>query len=359
MDVSLESLNDDALGGCLSSLSRDIYHHPGFLAFLSQATGLSCQLMVARKDGVIAAVLPFFEQTDDMGERVINSSPWFGSHGGCLIAGAGSAAGHEARTALLDTFRAYHERSGALSSTVILHPDEMPFLDDYRARLAPAAEDMRIRQVTPLPRNTEDLLAVFAGKTRNLVRKALSQGFDIGQAEPAQYDECWQALYHIHAENMGALGGQPKPEAHFTALRDKIPASSIRLSVARDETGNIVAALLLLVHGDVVEYLTPVVRVEARSRQPLSALIHEGMVWAIERGATSWNWGGTWKSQTSLHHFKAGFGAHDEEYAYLTVASASAVKHMAAARETLSRRFPFFFVYPYHAFGGSGLASIS
>jgi len=352
--VVRENLHASDLGKCLSAIATDIYYHPCFLDYLGRVAGGPCELLVARDRSSIIGVMPFFECKDDDSGVVINSSPWFGSHGGCNLVDARSEKGGEARIALLDAFKCYHSRSGALSSTVILHREEMPFLDDYRSRLQPRIEDQRTGQVTRLPAEATHLMEVFKGKTRNLVRKALAQGFKIKEARcDDERDAHWQVLYEIHAENMGALGAQPKPESHFVAMRECLPADKIRLSVACDESGEVVGALLLLIHGGTVEYLTPVVRVEVRSRQPLSALIYDGMIWAIKRGAVRWNWGGTWKSQKSLHHFKAGFGAHNEVYTYLTLASASAVERIAAVRESLSRRFPFYFVYPYHALDDS------
>lgn len=351
MDVTYETLSNAQLAHSLRKAAPDIYHHPDFWTFLEQVTGTSCQLLTAWTGQTVAGVLPLFECRDADGSLVVNSSPWFGSHGGCLVLCADAPAGAAAREALLDAFARHHERSGALSSTVILPRSEMTCLEVYRSRLHPRIEDRRTGQVTSLPADPADLMGLFTGKTRNLVRKGLAQGFTIEEAgDRTDSGACWQALYDIHAENMAALGGQPKPLAHFQALRACFPAGMVRLTVARDGEGRVMAALLLLRQGSTVEYLTPVVRVEARSQQPLSALIHDGMTHAICRGARQWNWGGTWKSQTSLHHFKAGFGARDEEYAYLTLAAPAAVSMLGTARDTLAQRFPYFFVYPYHAF---------
>jgi lipid II:glycine glycyltransferase (peptidoglycan interpeptide bridge formation enzyme) len=144
------------------------------------------------------------------------------------------------------------------------------------------------------------------------------------------------------------MGGQAKPWEHFVALRECLEPAQRSLSVAMLD-GRPAAALLLLFHGRTVEYLTPVIRHEYRARQPLSFLIYHGMVDAAGRGMASWNWGGTWESQESLHHFKAGWGADDHPYVYLIHATDGA---LASLRQNLARwreAFPFFYLVPFRA----------
>jgi lipid II:glycine glycyltransferase (peptidoglycan interpeptide bridge formation enzyme) len=118
-----------------------------------------------------------------------------------------------------------------------------------------------------------------------------------------------------------------------------------------------VAAMLTLFFNRTVEYVTPAIDVMHRSRQPLSFLIFRGMVAAIHRGYTVWNWGGTWQEQHALHHFKAGFGASERPYSYLIRASVPAVRTFREYRQKLSTLFPYFYIYPYTALGNGGAAA--
>ena len=107
---------------------------------------------------------------------------------------------------------------------------------------------------------------------------------------------------------MSAIGGRAKPWGHFAAMRELIPAAWRQLFVTRLD-GEPVSAMLLFRFNQTVDNITPVIRHEFRSRQPLSFAIWHAMLDAVRSGFRWWNWGGTWETQQSLHHFKRGWGA--------------------------------------------------
>ena len=77
--------------------------------------------------------------------------------------------------------------------------------------------------------------------------------------------------------------------------------------------------MMVLYFKNTVEYFCPATEENWRSHQPLSALIHLAMCDAIsERGSRTWNWGGTWESQTGVYDFKKKWGAQDMRYEYFT-----------------------------------------
>lgn len=323
-----------------------IYTQPAFLEFLEQATGGSSRILTVTVNECLVGALPFLVREQPGVGTMINSLPWWGSHGSCVLDRQRGDAG-DIRRALLDGFKSQIEKANLVSATMILSHEEEAERAIYVAALAPTAMDTRIGQITKLPRNPgvqgEALLRTFAQKTRNLVRKSLKQGFTELVTDD---DRAWSFLHRVHVENVLALGGKPKPLSHFHLLRETLPASMRRLSLAMDgETP--VAALLLLYAGKTVEYVTPAIEVGARSRQPLSFLIWNGMLDAIERRFSAWNWGGTWQGQTSLHHFKAGFGAEDRPYSYLICAPPDGITKLQKHRGQLDAMFPYFYAYPF------------
>ena len=333
---------DNTLGATDDAM---IYANPAFHAFLRDAVGGDFLGFVARQNGRPAGALVALEKTVAHAGTVINSLPWYGSHGGCFGAGLDTAS----RGTLLRAFRDYVNATGPLSATVICTPEETAHAAAYRETFEPAAEDTRVGQFTSLPDWGSDfeqsLDRVLRQKTRNLARKARRQGF----VETVTDDNgAWRELHRIHENNMTAIGGAAKPWTHFEALRRHIPANARRLSLAMDGT-NVAAALLVLMHARTVEYLVPVIDSEYRSRQPLSFLIWHAMHWAAQHGYTRWNWGGTWGAQDSLHHFKAGWGAVDRPYRYFTMARAADVNWIRAHRDELQTLFPFYYVYPFSA----------
>jgi hypothetical protein len=336
-----------AAAGYDAWLARDsramIYATPGFQAFLSEAAGGSIAHLLAEDEGELVGALSYgLARRDGLG-ALVNSLPWYGSHGGCVGVRDASV-----RRALLERFRDEALPSDVLSATLVLTPDETRFIGEYEAVLEPRAADDRIGQVTPLPEAGADLEARLearlAKKTRNLVRKSLHQGF---VEEVADSDATWRFLHATHAENLAAIGGRAKPWPHFESLRRHIPAEQRRLSVALLD-GEPVAALLLLAFHQTVEYLTPAIVNLFRPRQPLSFLIWHGLRWAAARGCRRWNWGGTWRSQGSLHHFKAGWGAEDHPYSYVVCATEPGLRRIREQREAVSAAFPYYYAYPHH-----------
>ncbi len=304
--------------------------------------GTSKALGAFRRD-TLQGFLPWKELTVPGVGTLVNSLPWYGSHGGAVLA---AGAGDEVRDALLAGFGEHLAATpDLLSATVSLSPFEAGRAEEYRARLGARTRDHRIGQVTPLPSAGADpeaaLLSGFEKKTRNLVRKACRQGFRL---EDGDHDRGWAVLAGIHEQNMAALGGKAKPRHHFEALRRHLPRRRLALALDGDTP---VAGLLVFYFRDQAEYFTPVVHHDWRPRQPLSFLILEVMKEAMARGIRIWNWGGTWPGQASLHHFKAGFGAEDRPYSYEIVAPDPGLERLRQHRTRLGELFPWYYAYPY------------
>jgi len=323
-----------------------IYATLDFHRFLTDAAGGEATYLLAWRDGRLSGAAVYFTRTLDSGLRLVNSLPWYGTHGGCIGLAAHDSA---LRAALARSLAAAVQAVEVIAGTVVLTPGESAHIDEYLSGFAPAPiVESRIGQITTLPAAPRDaiddaLFATVRQKTRNLVRKSLRQGFEERLDDSR---DAWRLLHEVHAENMAAMGGKAKPWSHFEAMRDCLPPASRRLSLAVLD-GEPVAALLLLAFGTTVEYITPVIRAAHRERQPLSYLIWRGMQWAVAAGYRRWNWGGTWASQHTLHHFKAGWGADDAPYQYLVYASDD---HRIPLRETLSaitQQAPYYYVYPY------------
>lgn len=352
MDQAIDIVElSPALEGRYAEFARQdpasmIYGTLEFRAFLQRAVIGTSRYLVARRNDRIVGALPLFVAGNERWGEVVNSLPWYGSHGGCLV---DSDDGDAIRAKLLARYVELIAGPRVAFATMILTPAERAHLDAYRRALAPRATDERIGQVTELPEDGPELDVrldqVCRQKTRNLVRKSLKQGFEL---ELADSDAAWRFLYETHVENMAAIGGGAKPLAHFEAMRAAIPPDWRQLVVTRLE-GRPVAAMLLFRFNRTVEYITPVIKHEFRSMQPLSFAIWHAMLDAVRAGYRWWNWGGTWRSQVSLHHFKEGWGAVERPYTYLTHASLPAMEKLRRDRQAVSDAFPYYFIYPFSA----------
>jgi hypothetical protein len=156
-----------------------------------------------------------------------------------------------------------------------------------------------------------------------LGRISASARYDVRMSQRANVtvkieNDAFDALKHLHNERMQAIGGLAKPDAFFTLLPKLLRAGEqFDLFTARRD-GELVALVLLLYTGDVVEYFIPVVRPEHRSAQPTAAILFAAMQHAARRGFRVWNWGGTWLSQGGVLRFKHNWGAVDRRYFYYT-----------------------------------------
>ena len=320
-----------------------IYGSRRFAGFLEEVADCQVNQLVAERDGEFVGSLPFAVKTDARQGTVVNSLPWFGSHGGCWLRDSDDS---PTREALLGAFTSELIALDPLFSVVILPHSENAVAAEYRriSDHVPIAD--RIGQVLELPPWRENyeqaLFGLMSGRTRNHVRKSLKQGLEeiVGD-----HDSSWRFLYRTHCDNMGAILGKPKPWRHFDALQRHCPGSSARLSLAYLD-GEPIAALLLLFFGRSVEYILPAVVAERRALQPLSFLIWNAMLDCARRGSLVWNWGGTWPSQISLHHFKGGWGTQDRPYTYLSRARNDALTSFLDSPDGLLEAFPYFYLYP-------------
>lgn len=309
------------------------YHSVAHLRFLRELLGAHWNVMLARDgEGRIVGVLPGMVRNGALGP-VMNSLPHYGSNGGILASTAGGIAALAAAWNLAS--------ADVLSATVVANPLAA---DDPGSRLVHDVEDRRIGQFSDIGCAGDPaavLMERFHSKTRNIVRKAQKQGFDV-----TIDDGALDFLRRVHVENLAALGGRRKSDAFFDLVpRHFVAGTQFRLWVA-SEAGEPVAALLLFYFRDTVEYYMPTVRAAWRDRQPLSLLIFEAMVDASRRGYRLWNWGGTWTSQDGVYHFKKRWGARDLPYTYYTRINDKSL--LKAGRETLLREYPDFFVIPFN-----------
>ncbi len=323
-----------------------MFHTPEYLAALTEILPESEQVIIAAyEDSQIIATLPTFIHNSEHGV-VLNSLPYFGSHGDVLLANDVSSP-QSVLSALANGLVEICREYSIGSINIVSHPLS-PGIASLADQIGLKAWDSRIGQISRLPvaanqeEALEGVLATCRQKTRNLVRKGLRQGFVV---EISTADEDWRQLILHHRLGMEKIGGNPKSEREFSAIRNNLEArGACRLYVARLE-GEFAGALLNLYYRDWVEYFTPVIVDSFRSHQVLSALIATAMCDAVIEGRSHWNWGGTWSTQAGVHRFKQGWGAIDHIYEYFGAVWDSRLNKTQPRK--LLEQFPFFYVRPF------------
>ena len=299
---------------------------------------------LAYRDGELVGALPTFSRNGPFGV-VINSLPFYGSHGG-LICRPGCDP--EVRTALFCALKRHCAEIGATLSTVIESPldGEREFYSSLQSEYL----DDRIGQISELPAAPletveAELLALFHQKTRNLVRKGIKAGFDVSREGSRQ---AFESLHAMHQHNMGAIGGLAKPIEIFDAIATEFEyGQDYRIYLAHKD-GEFASALLVFYFKDMVEYFTPATLEKYRGDQPLSLLIFSAMKDAIiERSARLWNWGGTWLSQNGVYHFKSRWGTKDFPYRYHITTHGNSFDVRSLSKSELTSGYPYFYTVPF------------
>ena len=202
--VSLSAENHDAFETFVSQHPDGLmYYSLRYAEFLKRLLGCRQRYWLAvDQAGNVRGVLPLMEARAEDGSAVLNSLPFYGSHGGIL---ADSANAHER------LLRKYVEETTAkevVSSTIVEHPFR-PLQGEIPATFI----DRRISQITDIGMPVDRLIASFEGSTRRNINKARSSGVVVSIDNRA-----WEFLEQTHRENMQAISGHAKEHKFFDVI---------------------------------------------------------------------------------------------------------------------------------------------
>lgn len=297
-------------------------------------------------DELISA-LPFFEKDGSMG-KVVNSLPFYGSHGSVITTGRKSI---NIIDKTLAYFLRYCRDNSVLSTTLIENPID-PNTSVYD-NLCSDYNDKRIGQITFFDKDIEFdsksvheyLFSIYHQKTRNVIRKAKKYNFIV---DHGVNNEIIDSLYELHSSNIIALNGKVKPRHFFTHIFSSLEYDKdYRIYYAKDE-GKYISFILIFYYKNTVEYFTPAVNSEYRSTQILSLLIYNSMLESIqEKHSQIWNWGGTWINQEGVYRFKSRFGATDHMYRYHIWVDDIQYMQNEENLSQLVNEYEYFYIKPY------------
>lgn len=299
--------------------------------------------LVAQRGDDVVGVLPTFIATDAKLGATIGSLPFFGSHGGPLVS---EDRAEETLRVLVDAVDQKAEEIGAVTACLQLTPMETreAFLRDI---WAPQLDDERVGQIKDLPDKPDDILDAFSKPRRGNILRAERERLEFTtEARP----ELISWLERMHRSRMEYIGGRPKPARFFDACRSAAEASDFCRFTFMLQDGEPVAGLLSLRWRHWEEYALPVYDPDASQTGASAAIVHEEMKDAVRHGVRRWNFGGTLPDQKGVYRFKSEFGSDDHRYAYLIKVYDDAI--LDVPPQEVSAAFPYFYVYPYHAYRG-------
>jgi len=148
-----------------------------------------------------------------------------------------------------------------------------------------------------------------------------------------------RAVYDLYAASMRRLCVTPHPLALFETLGDR--ARFVWAEVA----GEMASALILLVHGEVLEYHSVGNSEAGRRLQTNSWLCLRELQWARDQGLRWWNWGAS--PTPAVHDFKKRWGGRDLTFPIwgFCLSDVSSWRRLTPAE--LAAAFPSYFVLPY------------
>ncbi len=300
--------------------------------FLEELLECESSYYIVVDNNEILAVYPMMLKKGKLG-IVYNSLPFYGSHGGIL------STSDNATNMLIKKINEISILNDTASNMYVSNLFENNFNKDFIYDI----EDKRIGQITFIgfSENIEgNLMESFHYKTRNMIRKAQKSDIEVYIDNNA-----FDFLEITHKENMESIGGKPKSSKFFELIKKHFEASlDYDIYIAKKD-GIYISAMLVFYYNNVVEYFTPVVKVEYRSFQPLSLLIFQAMVDNSNKKFKWWNWGGTWLSQDGVYRFKSRFGAIDKEYKYFIKVNNQDIYN--STKEELLSEYENFYTIPF------------
>jgi hypothetical protein len=286
---------------------------------------------LARRQGQVRAALPAYVRRSP-GGAVLNSLPLVQSVGGVITgAGADPAERAGAVQALLAAMLAWSAAHDVRVACVV----GGPYRGESDAAAFPRPPDFRLVRST----NVLDLTRPLQPRpwiTRNL-RKA--EGFAPVHHLARTPAEA-RAVYDLHAASMQRLGVQPQPWEMFEGL-----VGPHARFVWAEVGGEMVSSLVLLVHGQVIDYHSVGSSETGRRLQTSSWLCHRELEWARAQGLRWWNWGVS--PSPAVHDFKQRWGGQDLPYPVWGWYTGDVDPWRELTPAALAATFPSYFVLPY------------
>jgi len=335
---------------CLVKNSRYgmLYQSSKYINLLNLFINAKLLFIVYRCKGSVKAAMPVFIKFNQKYGNIANSLPFYGSHGGVIL--AEDLSFDEKSKILKEILISFKEELAKIYdltvSTIITTPFEEN-IELYRSTLQPSFTDFRIGQITQLSNYGEqELLYKFNKKCRNAIRKAIKNNVLVRVMD--EYDKALiDKLYRMHVKHMESVKSIPKPQIFFKKLNEYFRLNKDYKIYYATYKGNVIAIALLFYYKNIVEYYTPVVDPNYRGLNPMNLIIFRAMLDAINDGFRLWNFGGTWKTQSGVYRFKRSFGAEDYFYYYFINMHNDFLELLNLTPDEIRREYNWFYVLPF------------
>jgi hypothetical protein len=325
-----------------------IFHSIPYRDLLEEFLSVKSYSIIAKRDNEIIGAIPAYIKENRQYGNVINSSPFFGSHGGFLLdSSLNYLEGKEIKKKLLQKYNDLAIEKDCILSTIITSPFDHDILF-YEDNLEYKYRDYRIGSIKEFYKyngNIDNaLMSTTTSRCRRAIRRAIKHGITFENSD----DFC--PLFEMHKEGMSIKDGLVKPLGFFQKV-SKLLRGYYELAYARKED-TIIAGLLAFKFKNTIEYYTPALFLDYAKEQGTSFLIFKEMEKAMENNYKYWNFGGTGESQTGVYMFKKSWGADDFPYYYYISQYAEIDKILELEPKEISEKYKWFYVVPFNQLKG-------
>jgi len=351
----VENLNEleDYEDLILNSKLGMFYHSSKFLRFLEFLLSDAKPIIIKYYEGNnLVGIIPTFLRFNKKYGNILNSLPFYGSHGSVVLANDCKNTKRVIKEILNYLKNEIVKTYDVAISTLITTPFETN-ISIYKDILQPNFVDYRIGQIVRLPYKHDEnaLLQSFESRCRRAIRKAVKNDVKVEVMENWNQDVI-EKFYELHLEHMRQVKGLPKPLEFFNNLERFFKINKdfrIYYAIYNEE---IIGVLLLFYYKNFVEYYVPVTDAKNRSVNPMNLIVFKAMLDAVKDGFRLWNFGGTWKSQTGVYMFKRSFGAKDYPYYYFVNVYQDISDLLALTPSEIQKEYKWFYVVPFNVLKG-------
>ena len=320
-----------------------IYCTPKYISLVEKISGAPHKVLAKIEGNQIKGLMSFIEKEGPFG-KVINSLPYYGSHGGVITDDL------QTEKEILEAFVNYCNANSVISATII--PSFFKENTElYSGFFEPDFEDERIGQfvnMSEIKTGTKEeigerLMEKFHSKTRGHIRKAIKSEVSV---KVNSGKEVLDFLKHTHEVNCKAINIVAKTDSFFYGLHEIFEEDKDFKIYTAWHNDKPIAAMLCLYYNGTIEYYCPATIEEFRVLQPLSLLAYNAMIDGVVNGYKYWNWGGTSLTAQGVYDFKARWGTTDKNYKYYTRVFDKSIYKLK--KEDIMANYPYFFVIPFN-----------
>lgn len=316
--------------------SSTFFHSKNHIIFLEKLLELNTFFVTCREKGKLRGIIPFFEKKMKFG-TVVNSLPFFGSYGGMI-------ADNDVQEKLLEEFNSFNKSNDILSSVIISNPFETN-CDVYKKNYEHNIIEDRFTQCTILKNKSENQIwDELEQRVRWSIRKSQKNQIQISTVN--EENSHLKKFYQMHENTIKSKNGKPKPTNLFNKITEIFDPSIDYDIFGAFYNEKAIAYVLVFYFKEFTEYYMPAYDPSFSNLQSTSFLIWKAMQKSLEKKIHFFNFGGTWKDQTSLYLFKRGWGTQDFHYQYYIKCDLTRIKQIGL--EEIKKSYENFYVCPYN-----------